>query len=154
MPALELQPVIVLHFVDGSGSEAERELFIKKGTSKATAITTAVALASLFAAASGCSVVAAEVQYRVKLTGDNPDPGYDVRWAGLLVFEVAAPDEYAIVEVPGLNTGLVLPDGSGQLDPAAPALAALVTALQAAPWCNPWGAPLGDLVAALYQYRR
>jgi hypothetical protein len=149
------QPYVIARLVDASDSRAELRLHVRRTTSRAAGLSGAAQLAQLAGAASSCTADAYLLRYPVLVTPEsNPAPGADNKKMGLLVFRTTDPDQYAIVEIPGIKAALIDPDDETILLPDAPALAAYISELTSGAYCNPFGYILTECIAATFQYRQ
>lgn len=155
MPALTQQPYVIVRLVDASESRAEIRLHVQRATSRAAGVAAAAQLASLCDGASSCSPESWLVRYPVVVPpSGNPAPGADVKRMGVLVFRTTDPEQFAIIEIPGISASLVDPTDETLLLTTAPSLDAYITELTSGFYCNPFGYALTDCIAAIFQYRQ
>lgn len=155
MPVRELQPYVVVRTVDETGSQSETRVCIQASTGRADGLAAAQLLTERLEAASSCTPVEFELRYPVAIQPpETPEPGSNVRSAGLLIFSTSEPAHYSIVEILGISPDLVDPDDPTLLLLSAPALQAYIDALISGIFCNPFGHQLVECVAGLYEIRQ
>ena len=154
MPRVNL-PVASVSFemVDGSGSRGSVSFNIPAATTIADALTAAADLRTLVTALTGCGVIGQSITYSaVETTPTGLAADYSrIEKKGVFTFRTAA-GKTVTYQVPGVLDAIILPDG--RIDEDVAAVAAFITDLAAAPWCDSNGVDLTALSAAYERYRR
>lgn len=150
-------PAIRLYLVDGSGSYSQAEYWIRPGSTVEDGRGAAHTMRGALAGLTLCTIYGFAVEYRgVELTAPVAAGPAAAARTGVLIFTTTAPDEYAIVTIPGVRDDLVLTTGAGagvQLDTTSPAISALVAELTNGDYVNPFGYILTGLAGAMLQIR-
>lgn len=148
MAVTQTQPEVRLSVADGSNSIGHFGLWIRASASAAQGRAALAQLRSLLP--TDCSPVYGLVRYQV-LELDQAHGAGDRTRCAVFVFETTAPGQLAVIVVPGLKPHLVDTIAPLQVDMTSPAVIALIVALQAGPWCSPFGYPLGPCIAAIVE---
>lgn len=143
---MDVLPVGVVSMRDASGSVGYTKVGVTSGTSEAAALSALWALGGLLASASGAVPVSVAVTYRTVVSDGRAPAGSDVGPQLVMVFGTGDPGEYAVIKVPGAPSDMFTSDGGAVEGDTR--VAALVAALVAGPWANPFGAELTTLVTA------
>lgn len=155
MAVVQLQPWVDLVLRDASESEASTSVYVRRGISAAAGLSAVAALRSAVLPASECIPIAG--RYVLKFDEHSPAQGGGVASdTGVFIFDTATTGQYLIIALPGLNPSLVMTTGPGagvDIDVTKPAIIALIDAIIAGPWCNPFGYAPTTLAAAIYQKR-
>lgn len=155
MPAIAQQPYVIARLVDESGSIGETRVTVRESTGRDAGIAAAQLLADRLDSASSCTAVEFALRYPVKIVlPAAPVAGSNVRGVGVLIFSTTDPEQFAVVELPGIKADLVDPDDPTILLLDAPAIDAYINALIAGVFCNPFGYQLVECVAGLYELRQ
>lgn len=131
---------------DASGSVGYTKVGITSATSEAVALSALWELGGLLASASDAVPVSVAVTYRTVVSDGRAPVGSDVGPQLVLVFGTADDDEFAVVKVPGAPSDMFTSDGGAVEGDSR--VAALVAALVAGPWANPFGVELTTLLTA------
>jgi hypothetical protein len=155
VPTLYEQPHVIARLLDASGSRAELRVHIKREAATAAAKAAAAALLGLANAASDCVGVGWQLRYPQRLTGQpGPAGGGRTSYVGTLVFRTATPEQFGLVDIPGIIIESIKIDDPSELDIAHPAIAALISAIIAGGYTNPFGYVLTECIGALFEIRR
>lgn len=155
MAVVQVQPRVELVLRDASNSEASTSVYVRRGISAAAGLSAVADLRSAVIPASGCTPI--EGRYVLKFDEHSPANGGGVAAdTGVFVFDTATTGQHLIVALPGLNPSVVMTTGPGagvDIDVTRPAIVALINAIIAGPWCNPFGYAPTALAVAIYQKR-
>lgn len=135
---------------DSSGSVGRVQLNVGGSVELAAARGAVEALLGPLASAIGCAVVGYSITYTTHLSDGPTDGPQRENTRGAFIFQTATEDQYHVAELPGISAAFILPDNLIDVD--APAVAALVDALVAGPWVNPFGYDLVELAAAYAEF--
>lgn len=134
-----------------------QQYHVQRGTAAAAALAGATGLRGLISNCTGCAIV--EQRYvlpGVELATPNPAPGISTPRHAVFIFSTVAPDQYAIIAVPGMRNDILMTIGPGAgvaINPNHPAVAALVGELTNGSWLNRFGHAITALEAAYLQVR-
>lgn len=155
MPTIAQQPYVVARLVDASDSTAEMRLHVRSGASRAAGVAAARQLADLAGAASEATPVEHVLRYpHLVRGGPTAAPGSSRFIVGVLVFETDTPNQYAIIEIPGIKPALIDSSDTTLLLLTAQPLANYIAALINGAFTNPFGYNLTTCIAGLYQVRQ
>lgn len=136
---------------DGSGSIAFVRTNAQAGAGRDAARAAAEQLAGYLNALSDAVVESIETRY-VLVNTETAAPGSaPAAHAALLVFSGSEPDSWCTLSIPALSPAFLAPAGAGAgvlINQDDPAVAALVSALIAGDYCNPFAVQLAALEAA------
>lgn len=151
------QPQIGYTLVDASDTQGITRFNIRAGVEVAPAQAAAAQLRTRLGPLTGCRFLRQSIVYPfVDVYAPMPLSGFLAERMGVFVFATSEPGRYGIIEIPGIPESTLMTSGPGafvQIDPAAPAVAALVAELVSGRWCNPFGQVLTALEAAFLQIR-
>jgi hypothetical protein len=142
---------VTITYVDASGSVGKSVTHVPAATTLADANTAAAGLVTDLLAVSDCQVIAYSITYGVtNTTPAAPAAGSRVENKALFAFRTAA-GKLARISVPGIKAAAVA--ASGGIISTDADVAALITNLLAAPWCDSNGSSLDALVSDAQVFR-
>lgn len=150
-------PFIRLSLLDASDSTAGVQSCIRSGSTVADGEGALITFTDVIGALSDASIV---YRYLIYCGVEDPQPAppgaAPAAGAGVFVFSCEEPDAYAMVEVPGIRSDLLLSAGPGAgvlIDTTASDVVSFVNTLITGIFCNPFGVQLAALESAFYQWR-
>lgn len=151
------QPYILYTLLDASESRATQRYHIRRTATPGAALQAASSLQGVLAALSVCAVLERRfVLPAVAAATPAPAPGVRLERHGVFVFGTLIDEQWAIVAIPGILPGMIVPAGAGaglDLDKSHPAIVAFVAEMISGRWVNKFGYTITRLEAAYIQER-
>ncbi len=150
-------PYVELQYLDGSGSKGATRMFLPLDTTVADGEASAIALASLLAPITGCTLIRSLIRYRaVAEARVEAFIGSSITNSGVFIFEDETGESQTLVAVPGLLSSKLVLDGPGSgvlIDIDDSDVIAFLDAFAASGMTNPFAELCINIIAAYRQSR-
>lgn len=150
-------PLLIYGFRDESQTPSRCRFTLRANTTNTQGMAAGTAFRGPVQALSDAVIVWQSLTYAmVEEELSFPPAGTDVHRVGVFIFDTTEPNQYAIVEIPGLNIVHLVqtgPTAGIDIDLTDPAIAALVAELTSGIWCNHWACTLTACIGAFFQWR-
>lgn len=154
---IQSQPYVQLVGVDDSQSVGYVRLHVRRSLDRTQVEAGAAAMRARLRSVSSIAFVRDNIIFPgVETAPRTPAAGVQLDRRGVFIFGTVSPDEFALVELPGIVDSVLVttgPTAGLNIDQAAPAVQAFVAQLTNGSWCNEFGYPLTTLEAAYVQIR-
>jgi len=150
-------PILELQYQDETGSKGAVTMHLDEDTTVAEGDANAVALASLLASITSCTLVRQRIIYKaVAVPRSEPSAGSSIHRSGAFFFESESGDNVALVTVPGILNETLSTEGPSAgvlIDTENEAVAAFISLYTSLGLTDPFGVVCDELLAAYRQSR-
>lgn len=152
-----ITPSVDLVLMDETGSTGAVSFHLPLGTTVATAVSAANALAAVVLPVSGCVLVRRRIVYKYK---EQPVPSADVGASivsrGVFFFDCGTDSPNAVIDIPGIRDEVFITTGAGAgivIDPTLPSVSDYISAIVDNGASNPFADDVVGFIEAYLQSR-
>lgn len=150
-------PILILDFIDASGSLGSMQIRMKSGTTAAAAQAAAAVLRAHLAPLSGAVIVQESIRFSF-VASPNPTPSGATLMPhmGAFIFNCADADTYAMLAIPAFKSEYVETTGAGAgvlIDQTNSDVSNAITTIIDSIACNPFGSDIVSIAATYLQWR-
>lgn len=150
-------PLIIYGFRDESQTASRCRFTLRAGTTNTQGMAAATALRAPLQGLSDAVIGWQSLTYAMVETSVHlPPAGTNIHQVGVFIFTTDTPEQYAIVEIPGIHTKHLMTTGPAEgidIDLTDGAVSALLAELTSGLWCNHFGFTLTACIAGFLQWR-